>query len=270
MCGCVFSRTEERTQVCKIFWLPKKKTKRRVEHIADWWWYSFTAFAKYYFCYDIKKGSVCWVLSTLWRKLLLSSVRTVNLWTFSVSRSKKVRYFPTFICPHTHFKQQGGTQALGSDREQCSLNNFFFKACCFVLICICRIILSAVTVYEDLRMCSNTVSLCGFWMNVWTVWCRGKRCYSGTICGHPCFLCEVAVRYLPVTFCCGTEWIWYRKLFHVITIIITSVEIYLLLAASFLCYTTALQQQCIWKYFTTLGHNCRRWFPRFLWSKKFI
>ena len=22
--------------------------------------------------------------------------------------------------------------------------------------------------------------------------------------------------------------------------------------------------------FTTLGHNCRRWFPRFLWSKKFI
>ena len=23
-------------------------------------------------------------------------------------------------------------------------------------------------------------------------------------------------------------------------------------------------------YFTTLGHNCRRWFPRSLWSKKFI
>ena len=22
--------------------------------------------------------------------------------------------------------------------------------------------------------------------------------------------------------------------------------------------------------FTTLGHNCRRWFPRFLWSEKFI
>jgi hypothetical protein len=22
--------------------------------------------------------------------------------------------------------------------------------------------------------------------------------------------------------------------------------------------------------FTTLGHNCRRWFPRSLWSKKFI
>jgi len=22
--------------------------------------------------------------------------------------------------------------------------------------------------------------------------------------------------------------------------------------------------------FTTLGHNCRRWFPRYLWSKKFI
>ena len=23
-------------------------------------------------------------------------------------------------------------------------------------------------------------------------------------------------------------------------------------------------------FFTTLGHNCRRWFPRFLWSKMFI
>jgi len=22
--------------------------------------------------------------------------------------------------------------------------------------------------------------------------------------------------------------------------------------------------------FTTLGHNCRRWFPRYLWWKKFI
>jgi len=22
--------------------------------------------------------------------------------------------------------------------------------------------------------------------------------------------------------------------------------------------------------FMTLGHNCRRWFPRSLWSKKFI
>jgi hypothetical protein len=29
---------------------------------------------------------------------------------------------------------------------------------------------------------------------------------------------------------------------------------------------------CIWYTgcFTTLGHNCRRWFPRSLWSKKFI
>ena len=25
-----------------------------------------------------------------------------------------------------------------------------------------------------------------------------------------------------------------------------------------------------WGCFTTLGHNCRRWFPRSLWSKKFI
>ena len=183
---------------------------------------------------------------------------------------KKSAIFPNLYLPPHSFQTTRGHSSTWVRQRAVLVKQFFFKSCCFVLICICRIILSAVTVYEDLRMCSNTVSLCGFWMNVWTVWCRGKRCYSGTICGHPCFLCEVAVRYLPVTFCCGTEWIWYRKLFHVITIIITSVEIYLLLAASFLCYTTALQQQCIWKYFTTLGHNCRRWFPRFLWSKKFI
>jgi hypothetical protein len=38
--------------------------------------------------------------------------------------------------------------------------------------------------------------------------------------------------------------------------LVTSVE-----TCSFCVYT-----EC----FTTLGHNCRRWFPRSLWSKKFI
>ena len=32
-------------------------------------------------------------------------------------------------------------------------------------------------------------------------------------------------------------------------------------------YTLYVQ---IYRCFTTLGHNCRRWFPRSLWSKKFI
>ena len=31
-------------------------------------------------------------------------------------------------------------------------------------------------------------------------------------------------------------------------------------------YDTVTNTGC----FTTSGHNCRRWFPRFLWSKKFI
>ena len=94
---------------------------------------------------------------------------------FSVtSRSKKKLFSRIFICPRPHFKGQGGTHAVGSDRELCSLNkSLFFKVCCFVLICIFIIILSAVKVYEGLSTCSRTVSLCGFWMSVWSVECCG-------------------------------------------------------------------------------------------------
>ena len=39
------------------------------------------------------------------------------------------------------------------------------------------------------------------------------------------------------------------------------------------CCVHNLGYSAIWGYtgcFTTCGHYCRRWFPRFLWSKKFI
>jgi len=54
---------------------------------------------------------------------------------FSVtSHSKKKSVtFRIFICPRPHFKGQRGTQAVGSDRELCSLNKpvFLFKSLSF-------------------------------------------------------------------------------------------------------------------------------------------
>jgi hypothetical protein len=34
--------------------------------------------------------------------------------------------------------------------------------------------------------------------------------------------------------------------------------------------TAGCTASCYWGCFTTLGHNCRRWFPRSLWWKMFI
>ena len=62
-----------------------------------------------------------------------------------------------------------------------------------------------------------------------------------------------------------TNSIWWRantvKLFTVLFSPVLSRSYFTLCSRTHTPYTGC---------FTTLGHNCRRWFPRFLWSKMFI